>query len=73
MIGVNINEEADQARAFLTQNRLTYPTVIDPDNRVAGIYGVELIPAVYLIDKRGILRYQGHKLPSLPEIGRAML
>lgn len=49
--------DVDKVSAYLRQHGITYPVVIDNDfgnwNRYANRYW----PALYLIDKRGVLRY----------------
>lgn len=45
---------------------------LDADNAVAALYGVQEIPAVFLIDKQGLIRYQHYLLPSLATIRKAM-
>ncbi len=49
--------DVDKVGAYLKQHAITYPVVIDNDfgnwNRFANRYW----PALYLIDKRGVLRY----------------
>ncbi len=38
---------------FMDQNRLSFPTLLDPTGRVGGMYGVRSIPTSYLLDRQG--------------------
>jgi peroxiredoxin len=38
---------------FIGQNRLSFPTLLDPTGRVGSMYGVRSIPTSYLLDRQG--------------------
>lgn len=52
-VGANIQDKEPDARAFLGEFGITYPNIIDKDNRVAIDYGVWGIPETFIIDAQG--------------------
>jgi len=38
---------------FIGQNRLSFPTLLDPTGRVGSMFGVRSIPTSYLLDRQG--------------------
>lgn len=52
-VGVDTADLDDDARAFLAEHGVTYPTVIDADSAVADDYGVQSIPTTVFIDAEG--------------------
>ncbi len=63
-LGVNWErtESVDQhlatARAYVKQNGITFPSVIDPKQVVTNAYLVEGFPSAYVIDREGKIRYR---------------
>ena len=53
MLAVNIREEREAVKSFISQNGYTFPILLDPDGRVASKYAVRGIPTTYLIDEKG--------------------
>jgi cytochrome c biogenesis protein CcmG/thiol:disulfide interchange protein DsbE len=52
-LGVTYEEDADAARGFVKRYGLTYPTVHDPDKRLATRFGVQGVPETFFIDASG--------------------
>jgi hypothetical protein len=52
-LGLDMQDLRGDARAFLRRNRVTYPTVRDPERDVARSYGATGIPETYFISSRG--------------------
>jgi peroxiredoxin len=52
-LGVAIQDEADDARAFLERHRVTYPAVIDPTGEVMQAYRITAIPTTVFLDPEG--------------------
>ncbi|MEZ4240268.1 MAG: redoxin domain-containing protein [Myxococcota bacterium] len=58
-LGALYSDEADAARRFLASSRggrplaLPYPTLVDPDGRLALDYGVSGVPETYFINRDG--------------------
>lgn len=53
ILAVNILEPADLVSAFVEENELTYPVLLDRDGRVALRYSVRAYPTSYIIDRAG--------------------
>ncbi|MFQ5846892.1 MAG: peroxiredoxin family protein [Candidatus Methylomirabilales bacterium] len=45
-------------RNFLREFELTFPVLLDPEAEVLHLYRIFSIPASFLIDKKGIIRYK---------------
>jgi len=60
VIGVSIDAggEDDAVRAFAEEYRMTYPVWRDADGRVSTVFGAIGVPATYLIDRDGTLRWR---------------
>lgn len=60
LVGVSVDtESADQAiRAFMRDFRMTYPVWRDPGERVSAQFHIVGVPATFLIDREGILRWR---------------
>lgn len=72
MIGVDIQEDRATVSRFLQERGLSFSTVLDPEGEVAAQYGVRGIPSVFLIDREGVVRFQGYQLPSQEEIAKVL-
>ena len=72
VLGVNPGEQEDQASydAFLRTFQISFPTYLDPSDRIARSYGTTMYPETYIIDRKG--RFQrkviGAQDWSSPEI-----
>ena len=60
LVGVSVDAEGahDQIRAFMTEFRMTYPIWLDPDERISTQFLVVGVPATFLIDRAGVLRWR---------------
>src|SRR5687767_6740470 len=60
IIGVSVDARGQDAaiRAFAKDFRMTYPIWRDPDERVQSMFLALGVPASYLIDRGGILRWR---------------
>jgi peroxiredoxin len=57
IIGVTqMDPTAQQARAALKELGVTYPALLDPDEKIGRRYQLEAHPTTVLIDRRGIVR-----------------
>jgi cytochrome c-type biogenesis protein len=60
LVGVSIDANgSDEAiRSFMKDFRMTYPIWRDPDERVSAEFLVVGVPATFLIDRNGTLRWR---------------
>ena len=60
LIGVSVDSDGsdDAIRSFMTDFRMTYPVWRDPDERVSSQFLVVGVPATFLIDRDGVLRWR---------------
>ncbi len=60
LIGVSIDAEAsdDAIRVFMKDFKMEYPIWRDPDERVSARFLVVGVPATFLIDREGVLRWR---------------
>lgn len=60
-IGVNSthNTTADQNAAALKDYGVEYPVLLDLDGKIGKAFGARTTPHVFVIDTKGVLRYQG--------------
>jgi cytochrome c-type biogenesis protein len=60
LIGVSVDAQGneDGIRAFMKEFQMTYPVWHDPDERVSSRFLVVGVPATFLIDRAGILRWR---------------
>lgn len=57
LLTVNVNEDnsKDSVKAFTEETPLSFPILLDRDNRVAGRYQVNGIPQTFIIDPNGVI------------------
>ncbi|HKY51900.1 MAG TPA: TlpA disulfide reductase family protein [Candidatus Limnocylindria bacterium] len=55
IIGIVYADSTEKARAYVSANGVTWPTVQDPDGRIAFAYGVRGPPETYFIGTDGIV------------------
>lgn len=53
VIAINLDEERDDAMAFLKEFPVAYPTARDTSGKVPEAYGLVGMPTAYLIDRKG--------------------
>ena len=53
IVAVDVKDNKTDALAFITEFKLTYPVVFDPEGAVGLLYGAWALPATYLIGFRG--------------------
>ncbi len=47
----------DEVRAYLTEQGVNYPVINDPDGLLAKRYGVSAVPATFVLDSSGTVRF----------------
>ncbi len=54
---VSWSEGAAQVRAFLQKENLKLPVIVDEDGEWAKLYGVKAVPASFIVDAHGMIRF----------------
>ena len=57
VIAVNLDEDRDDALAFLQKYKVDYPIVYDTQNKIPYDYKLKGMPTAFLIDRAGVIRY----------------
>lgn len=58
VLGINSWERAkDKVEPFLKEHKITYRILLDLNNEVIKKYGVKGIPSIFIIDKKGTVRF----------------
>ena len=55
ILAVDMQEDSETVRKFKAKLKLSFPILLDEEGVVASYYGVNAIPATYLIDRAGYL------------------
>ena len=53
VMGINIDDPPDLARAFAKKKGLSYPILIDDARQASRLYGVGSLPCLVVIDRQG--------------------
>ena len=63
VLGVNVEEQADNARGFLKDFPVDFPILLDNRNQVSKLYNVVAMPTTVVVDRDGNMRYlhKGYK------------
>ena len=56
MLGVLYRDGPENLPSYYKQYNVMNPTLIDPDNEMAKLYGITGVPETFILDKEGILR-----------------
>ncbi len=61
VVGINSNvaEDADAVRGHAAQNKLSFPILKDPGNKIADKLGASVTPEAYFLDAKNKLLYHG--------------
>jgi peroxiredoxin len=57
LLGVNIDEDPNAAKALAGKLGIKFPVLLDTDKKVVGAYDLNAMPATVLIDKDGRVRH----------------
>jgi len=57
VLAVSIDEDPKEVTRFASAQKLNFPVLLDPQQRVADSYEVEGIPTMFVIDKNGKIIY----------------
>ena len=56
MLGVLFRDDPSNLPGYLKRITVSAPTLIDPENSLAELYGITGVPETFILDKDGILR-----------------
>jgi thiol-disulfide isomerase/thioredoxin len=59
IVGVSFDEDCDELKRFVAKNKMAWPQFCDGGgwkNAINKDFGINSIPAMYLVDKKGVLR-----------------
>lgn len=57
ILAINLDEGREAAEAAAEQEKLRFPVLLDPNQRIANAFGVQGIPALFVISKNGYVEY----------------
>ncbi|MBZ5522064.1 MAG: TlpA family protein disulfide reductase [Acidobacteriia bacterium] len=57
ILAVSIDEDVKDAADFATKQKLNFPVLLDPRQKIANSYDVDGIPTMFVIDKDGKVTY----------------
>lgn len=52
-VGINVRDASANAKAFVNEYDVTYPSVVDDDQRIAHRFRVLYPPSTFILDRRG--------------------
>ncbi len=63
VLGVNVEEQVDNARGFLNDFPVDFPVLLDSQNQVSKLYKVIAMPTTVVVDRDGNMRFlhKGYK------------
>jgi thiol-disulfide isomerase/thioredoxin len=63
VIGINVEEQTNNARDFISNYPVDFPIALDPQNRVSKLYKVMAMPTTVVVDRNGNMRFlhRGYK------------
>jgi thiol-disulfide isomerase/thioredoxin len=64
LVAVNTGESPQRIKAFLGENDLPYLVAVDTEQKIMTRLKGKALPAMLLVDDRGIVRYVGNHLPK---------
>jgi hypothetical protein len=59
------DEEASKVRPFLSEQKVAYPVLLDPDHKVKELFSVDGFPMSFIYDRKGHLVAQAIGRPTL--------
>lgn len=75
VVGVSVDEGAPEGvKEFVAERKMTYPVVLDPEGRLAGILQTSVLPTTVLVDRSGKIVWKkiGAIMPNDPEFEKAI-
>jgi len=60
LVGVNVEPDSTDAEGYLKKTPVTYPILLDKENKVSSLYEVSAMPSSVIVDRKGRVRYVHH-------------
>ena len=57
VVAIDTNDERSDAATFALSERLPFPVLLDTSGTISDLYGVQAIPAMFIVGKDGIVKY----------------
>lgn len=78
VFAINVDEDLSQVDRYVDERGMTLPVLLNRDNEVEWVLGVDELPTSFLIDRRGVIRQihrgaGGNPLPSYQKEIEALL
>jgi peroxiredoxin len=63
VLGINVEGEAAPARAITDKTGVTFPVLIDADQKISKLYDLKAMPSTVIVDRDGKIRFvhRGYK------------
>ena len=58
ILAVNVGQRKDIVQKLAQEMGISYPVLLDPDQKMAKNYDVAGVPRTYLVDRKGVIRYK---------------
>lgn len=55
VVAVNVGQDRATAAAFIAKLGVGYSATLDPDSKIARLYGVNGLPITYFVDRNGVI------------------
>ncbi|MDD5350189.1 MAG: TlpA disulfide reductase family protein [Chthoniobacteraceae bacterium] len=75
ILGISFDENKEALAAFVKENGMTWPQFLGgrgPENRFGQEFGIDGIPAMWLVDKKGVLRNQQARAGLAEEVEKLL-
>ena len=59
IVGISLDQDGEALERLIKKEEMTWPQYLEEggkENKFAGEFGIEGIPAMWLVDKKGVLR-----------------
>ena len=76
VIGVSVDESGvEPVKQFVNEFKMTYPVVLDPEGKLATIFGTSVLPTTVLLDRNGriVWKRYGQIMPGDTELEQAIV
>lgn len=57
VIGVNVEQETELAKSFISSTPVDFPILFDDSNKASKLYDVSAMPTTVIIDRNGVVRH----------------